>query len=200
MDEFQGAIRTLATLDNFLLVGSTDNTCKIYEYDEETNIYKQTAYLHNSKEYIYSTLIVKQGDQYRFIFAGKDKSIYIVTKTGELIKEIEKAHNGPICSITSNSKYFVTGSWDSTAKVWDLETFENVKVIECEEFAHAVTTCVLSNDVIVAASQKMPMNFWSCKDFYKVKRIGLAHDDITRKIKELPGYSDGVNFASCSND
>ena len=142
----------MSTLDNYLLIGSTDKTCKIFEFNKDTKSYKQIAHLHHSNEYIYATHIAKINGKYSFMFAGKDKNIYIVDSKGDIIKKLEGAHNGPICSLCSNDKYLISGSWDATAKIWDIKTLEFVKTIEDSEFAHAVTACILSNGIIVASS------------------------------------------------
>ena len=79
LDYYAGAVRCLATLDNFLMIGSTDKSCKIYEFNTESKTYLEIAKIEISDEYIYAVHIFKT-DDYRFAFAGKDKNIYVCDK------------------------------------------------------------------------------------------------------------------------
>jgi len=62
LDAFSGMVRSISTLDNYLLVGSTDLTCGIYEFQEEGKQYKNICKVQHSKEYIYCTHIAKIKD------------------------------------------------------------------------------------------------------------------------------------------
>lgn len=48
-------------------------------------------------------------------------------------------HQGMVCSLSSkNSKYLVSGSWDATAIIWDLETQSIKHRLEGHKYGVAV--------------------------------------------------------------
>lgn len=83
----------------------------------------------------------------------------MTSEKGELKKEIKAAHNEPVNCLVSNEKYLVSGSWDASIKIWDINTFEPIKTITCHEFAHAVTVCIMSTGMMIAGSQKKSLHY-----------------------------------------
>ena len=52
-----------------------------------------------------------------------------IQKKGECIKTL-KEHNGNICSLLKlNSNEIISGSWDNTIKIWNLEKNECIKTL-----------------------------------------------------------------------
>ena len=86
-----------------------------------------------------------------FLFAGKDKNIYIVNKEGNPINIIKGAHTEPINCLKSDGKLLISGSWDASAKIWDLETWECKATLP--DHAHAVCACFVSEERILTGSQ-----------------------------------------------
>lgn len=87
----------------------------------------------------------------------------------------------------------VSGSWDATAKIWDLESGECIKTLEGH--SHAVCVLILKNGKIVTGSQDGNLHIWT-NSGEKINSKIKAHDDIIRNIIEI----EGVGLLTCSND
>lgn len=79
-------------------------------------------------------------------------------------------HNSNISSLNFiNADYFVTGSWDGKAIVWNIP--ERKKISEFSQHKYAVS--VFYNpitDTIVSGSQDKALNMWSWRDGKLIKR------------------------------
>lgn len=65
--------------------------------------------------------------------ASRDRSFSIWNiETSELVHHEKNAHEGWIWCILGSDDKFFTGSWDSTIKSWDLNSFGNLNIIKCE--------------------------------------------------------------------
>lgn len=95
-------------------------------------------------------------------------------------------------SMASNDE-FVSGSWDGTAIVWDVNTAEPKEILKGHTHATAVLT--LPNGVTITGSQDKAIRLWFKGKEQKV--IKNAHSDIVRCFTEVPEMH---GFASCSND
>lgn len=102
-------------------------------------------------------------------------------------------HTGPVNSIHQSGLKLVSGSWDATAKIWDLESGEAIATMEGH--SHAVTVWILLNGNIVTGSQDGALRLWSPEGSL-MKTKEKAHDDIIRQIIEV----DGIGVLTCSND
>lgn len=87
---------------------------------------------------------------------------------------------------------FVSGSWDGTAKIWDVETGQVKSTLAGH--THATTVLTLPNGITITGSQDKKIRLWYNG---KQEREFLAHDDIVRGFVEVPQLN---AFASCSND
>lgn len=87
----------------------------------------------------------------------------------------------------------VSGSWDATAKIWDLESGECTATLSGHAFA--VTVCILENGAIVTGSQDGNLHLWDKYGNKARTKIG-AHKDIIREIIEVKG----IGLLTCSND
>ena len=146
---FGGAVRALSVLDEWMIVGSTDKSCRIYKYNTETKKYDEMAKTTVTEELIFTVHITKTpsadpaaaddltelsadptapavSQKHLFLVAGKDKAIHVLDYTGKEVHCAKNVHEGYISDFTSNesSQYVVTGSWDASAKVWDKTTWE----------------------------------------------------------------------------
>lgn len=88
---------------------------------------------------------------------------------------------------------FVSGSWDGTAIVWDLQTCEPKEILKGHTHATAVLTLV--NGITITGSQDKAIRIWFKGKEEKV--IKNAHEDIVRCFAEVPELN---AFVSCSND
>lgn len=73
----------------------------------------------------------------------------------------------------------VSGSWDGTARVWDIR--EGKEVLKLEGHSHAVSVLgVVQLDLIVTGSQDKCLNFWRLSTGELIRKIKDAHNDIIR--------------------
>ena len=85
-----------------------------------------------------------------FISAGRDNKIFHIDNHGSPIKEYN-AHTAAVNSISQvDSSHFFSGSWDGSAKMWDLTTGAIKQNLTGH--SHAVTVLALENENIITAS------------------------------------------------
>ena len=123
----------------------------------------------------------------------KDKNVYIClfddNKDPMIVFE---GHQGPVNSVEVQGTMLVSGSWDATAKIWDLESGQCIKTLEGH--AYAVTVSIMENGNILTGSQDGNLHMWS-KTGAKIKTV-QAHSNIIRNIIEIPS----MGILTCSND
>jgi phospholipase A-2-activating protein len=185
-----GAARAVDIQGNHLLSGGIDRRLNHYIRDATTKKFTFDAEFPFFKDYI---MFVKIMDGEKFAVACKDKNIYICSfddKKGPMI--VLEGHTGPVCSLDFRGTTLISGSWDATAKIWDLESGQCVKTLEGH--SHAVTVCLTEKGDILTGSQDGNLNLWT-KDGKRIKCI-QAHTNIIRAIVEIPL----MGFLTCSND
>mmetsp|Transcript_22163 Transcript_22163/g.21386 ORF Transcript_22163/g.21386 Transcript_22163/m.21386 type:complete len:150 (-) Transcript_22163:39-488(-) len=144
-----GSVRALASLDaGYLLSGSIDKTNKLYILNNATGKYefeKEFAY-HN--DFIYSIAPGLDGDG--FYTGGKDAKIFRVDLFGNPVMLYE-GHESAVNSLSQSVKEeFVSGSWDGTARIWDVETGKVKQTLEGHSYATSVLS--LENGVTITGS------------------------------------------------
>lgn len=103
-----------------------------------------------------------------------------------------EGHEGPVNQVVQVfQEEIITGSWDGTAKIWDVETGKCKQTLEGH--SHAVTVYGFENGIVLTGSQDKKIRFWFKGNLEKEI---MGHEDIVRGFTEVPG----VGFASCSND
>ena len=102
-------------------------------------------------------------------------------------------HEGAVSSLSQcNENELVSGSWDGTAKIWDVSTGKVKETLEGH--SHAVCVLTLPNGITITGSQDKKIRLWYGG---KLEREWVAHEDIVRGFTEVPAVN---GFASCSND
>jgi phospholipase A-2-activating protein len=171
--------------------GAFDKTCAYFTRSEETGSYihlKDTSY---HEDYVY---IVRSDIKDRGFFTGsKDKKVIFMdnegTPMGEFIGHLNTVND--ISQAEPNT--FISGSWDATAKIWDINTQKCLYTLK--DHSYAVSTLALENKKYITGSQDKKLKFWDQDKL--VRTIDDAHDDIIRSIILSP---DGNTFYSTSND
>lgn len=185
-----GAARTVDCLSGKLLSGGIDKRVNLYLRKGDSKIFEHEAEFPFFQDYI---MAVKIMDDEKFIVACKDKTVYICgfeDKQGPML--FLQGHTGPVNSVDFKGTTLVSGSWDATAKIWDLESGQCVKTLEGH--AHAVCVFINSRGQIVTGSQDGIVHLWTAQG-EKIKSVN-AHTNIVRSIVEVPG----VGLMTCSND
>ena len=191
-------LRTVACNNNGLVVtGSFDRTCAFYQCDSKGNynFLKDTHY-HDDFIYIVRPDVLNHG----FFSGGKDKRIIYMDNEGNPLGEYygeNNGHTGTVCSISQskcNPNIFISGSWDTTTIMWDINQQVSLNVLQGH--AYAVTVLALPNSNYVTGSQDKALNFWD-KNGNKITSIPNAHGDIIRAIIVSPS---GETIFTTSND
>ena len=191
-------LRTIACNNNGLvLTGSFDKSCAFYQCDSNGtyNFIKDTRY-HDDYIYTVKSDVLDQG----FFTGGKDKRIIYMDNEGNPLGEYygeNNGHTGTVSSISQNkcnSNVFISGSWDTTAIIWDIN--QQVPINTLEGHKYAVTVLALPNNNYVTGSQDKALNFWD-KNGVKITSIPNAHKDIIRAIIVSPS---GQSIFTTSND
>mgnify|MGYP002622575587 CR=1 FL=1 len=182
------AVRSLATRGPWLVTGSIDKTCKIYKKVDGRYVHQNDVNLFD--DYILSLYITK--NLQNIIVGCKNSIIYVLDFEGNPLNMLE-GHSGPVNSLSeTTSGYLISGSWDGTAKIWDLSAGSLVHTLDGHTYAVAVLG--LDNDIIVTGSQDKNIHIWH--GHKKAKTISNAHGDI---IRDLVKFGE-IGFLSCSND
>ncbi len=185
------ALRSITTnKQGILATGSLDGVCAIFQKKE--NHYSHIANTQHHKDS--SIYIVRSSIDDNFIFTGgKDGIVNMMDCQGNLLKDFV-GHNKIVNSISqAEPDCFISGSWDGTAIVWDIESSRNM--FQLAGHSHAVTTLALPNKKFITASQDRAIRFWDGDK--NVTTVELAHEDIIRSII-IDDTSE--TFYTCSND
>jgi phospholipase A-2-activating protein len=102
-------------------------------------------------------------------------------------------HEGAVNSLSQvTENELVSGSWDATAKIWDLETGKVKQTLTGH--THAVSVLAIKGGTVITGSQDKMIRIWHNG---KMEKEIKAHDDIVRGFSSVPQMH---GFASCSND
>lgn len=186
---------SLRTIDNnntgLVITGSLDKTCGIFI--KQDGKYSFVHSLDSHSDFVYKVLFLS--NTFGMLSCGKDKRI--IQYDLELNQVAEYiGHESPVNSLSynkSNPDIFISGSWDGTAKVWDLNSKKCLYTLK--DHSYAVTVCSLPDNKFITASNDLRIRFWN-KD-QNTKNIDNAHELIIRDIKST---KDNSGFYTCSND
>ena len=181
------AVRCLSIHKNLLLTGSLDCRLALSVLHEDKYTLKQVYDFHSS--YVYSCVFHPNGES--FFSGDKEGKIYHTDLQGNMLGSF-MGHTNVVNSLHIDEGKLVSGSWDSTARVWDIATGACLCVLEG---VHTHAVCVCSNPYeILTGSQNGMLNFWT-KEGEFVRHIE-PHEDIIRQII----YSETLGIVTCSND
>lgn len=127
-----------------------------------------------------------------FFSSSKDKKIYQLDFQGNPVSFFEGHQNTINCVWILDETHIISGSWDGTAKIWNISTQECVTTLGGH--SHAVTVLVLQNGQIITGSQDGKIWRWNRDG--KQTWVWDGHKDIIRDFAEIPG----LGFVSVSND
>ena len=186
-----GAARTIDIRGDKLISGSIDRRVNYFLRNPTTlkfDIEKEFTFF---TDYIFSVRII---DDTRFAVGCKDKNIYICqfdNTTGPIATLL--GHTGPVNSLETVDSMILSGSWDTTAKLWSIETGNCLATLEGH--AYAVTVFFTSGKFIITGSQDGSLHLWDITG-KRLKTVTKAHENIVRGITEIQG----IGILTCSND
>lgn len=175
-----------------IVTGSYEKKCSFFHFQENGEyIFDKDSFLHEDYIYVVKADVLDRG----FFTGSKDKKMIYMDNEGSPLGEFV-GHNGVVNSISQcpeEPDWIVTGSWDTTAKIWDIEKQECLYTLEGH--AYAVSTLALPGKTIITGSQDKTLNIWNKEK--KIITIEKAHEDIIRDIILSPSKN---SFFTCSND
>ncbi|RLV94568.1 Protein DOA1 [Spathaspora sp. JA1] len=187
-------VKSIATINESQLVSvSRDSTTRLWtdfsssNQDSQIILHSPTASFINSVSYISDRGLIASG--------GQDGMIYLNESNGEGKEDLYQliGHQGNVCALHYNHGQLISSSWDSTAKVWDLDDFK-VK-LDLKGHESSVWDCkVLANDQYLTCSADKTIRLWHGD--HQIKQF-KGHTDVVRKLLVLPGET---QFLSSSND
>lgn len=174
---------------NLAVSGSFDKSCAYFQ--KQAGIYtaiKDTSY-HHDYVYVVRSLVNDAG----FLSGSKDSKILLMDNEGNPLGEFI-GHSQTVNSLSQfDTDSFISGSWDTTARVWDLNSGK-VKYM-MKDHSYAVCCLALPNQRYITGSQDKKLRFWDKDKAFHV--IENAHDDI---IRDIILDDDMETFYTCSND
>jgi phospholipase A-2-activating protein len=186
-----GAARTLDIKGDRLISGGIDKKVFSFRRDKQTQKFEREKEYAFFKDYIFSVRIV---DDKKFVVGCKDGNIYLchfdsVTQPLQLLQ----GHKQPVNCLEVKGNILLSGSWDATAKIWDLDARNCVATLEGHTYA--VTIYPLLDNQMVTGSQDGNLHLWD-QTGKKIKTVEKAHNNIIRAITEIVG----VGILTSSND
>ena len=175
---------------DMLMSGSIDFSNKMYTLNRATGKYDFTKEVLHHEGFVMNIIPNVSGTG--FFSAGKDQRIVLIDVEGNPTLEYS-GHTGAVNSLSQCLPNELTsGSWDGTAKIWDVETGQCKHTLEGH--SHAVSVLTLPNGVTITGSQDKKIRLWYNG---RMEKEFLGHDDIVRGFCEVPLMN---GFASISND
>jgi len=181
-------VRSVDCTDNLLLTCGLDGCTYLYSLDSDRYSLAQAYQHHQGAVY---ACHFSPDPTYFFTSGGDKRAIRSDLEGANQVAFI--GHEDAVCSLDVAGTRLVTGSWDATARLWDVETQQCVATMPKTQHNYGVTVRGKA-DGYLTGSQSGKLNFWNLHGEHM--RSIQAHSDIIREIKLLPTGG----FATCSND
>ncbi|SCU92929.1 LADA_0G00386g1_1 [Lachancea dasiensis] len=127
---------------------------------------------------------------------GQDSLITSVSPTVDAMNQeptyVLVGHKSNVCALTASQGYVLSGSWDSTARIW----YEGALKHELKSKQSIWDVKMLPEvGTYLTASADGTIKLWSGEE--AIKSFDNIHTDVVRHLDVHPS---GEQFASCSND
>lgn len=168
-----------------IIISSTDEIISIHDL----NTYELVGRLDNTKAYLKHTLIIRPvhpGSNYLLaIFDDcpyreyKVDNIYFKSKSDIDIIDIAdnkciktlKGHNNRILNVlaSSNGRFLVSCSWDTTIKIWDTTSWECIKTLQCN--TSYIKIFISQDDKLLISLVNGKIMIWNISTGHCIKTI-----------------------------
>lgn len=199
-------VRGVAKISESQLVSaSRDGSGRLWDlkYDLDVNSGGVFCYMSPTGQFINSVAYIPEASDHPLIaFGGKEQIISLCPAAESFAKPGDDngtlklvGHTGNVCSLDAQVTQLISGSWDYTAKVWDLHSFS----VKYDLVGHSAAVW---DAKIVSADQEVYLTCSADKTIRKWQKgrqvaCFTGHNDVVRKLLVLPG---GNQFVSASND
>jgi phospholipase A-2-activating protein len=180
-----GAVRCCCVIrDGRLATGGLDRAVILWRLGDDGKFVKDATFNHH-EHFVYALCPSSDGG---FYSGSKDMNIFKLDSSGNPVKQFQ-GHGMAVCSLVETSD-LISGSWDGTCKVWDIESCSVRYTLDAG--AHAICCGMLNSGELVTGSQSMELKFWKGEELV---RTVTGHGDIIRKISPMQH-----GMLTCSND
>ncbi|XP_071580693.1 phospholipase A-2-activating protein [Temnothorax nylanderi] len=193
-------VRAVTTfLDGTVVSVSRDKTARVWKPTGRGNEYEQTATLTGHTNFVSSVCVINpsERDPKGYIITGSNDNTICVYVADETVPaHTLTAHQNNVCSLKTGKKEgtFLSGSWDLTAKLWDVRDLSKPQLNLGGHAAAVWCVADLSNGNIISGSADKLVIVWSRDGSVQHKLTG--HTDCVRDIVDIKEDE----FLTCAND
>ena len=192
----EGAVRSLACQGESILSGGADAFVRIWSTNTPDLL--QMSLSHN-----HSVTAIAIDSLHEYILTGcMDNTIQVFNFKYQKIIQLE-GHMKGVISLTLDGDLLISGSWDGCARVWDLKTFECIRMFEGHE--NGVNVLALGEGKLITTSTGEAINNKPCNFRIRIWDLHegtLLHDPIDDHEASIRCIAKVNNFGfiTCSND
>ncbi|KAI0151177.1 ubiquitin homeostasis protein lub1 [Pestalotiopsis sp. NC0098] len=208
----EGDIRDLAFPSTEAVVSvSRDHTVRLWKRTSTSPPAYEGTIINQISEYINAVAVLPANEEYPdglVVSGGKDPCLDVRKPTATSSDNADRilpghASNVSALAVASSGKYFVSGSWDQTARVWSTDSWDSIVTLTGHDAAVWDVLPLSDNAIATACADKKIRIF----DLRKAvagsaeARSTISTPDIVRGLCRLPvGHPTGAELASAHND
>lgn len=193
-------VKALAAFNGDIIVsGSRDSTVRLWNRIDKTKDFASSIINFKSSKFINALSIYKNNDEIFIVSSGNDNMINL-TSPASIFTDLGNSnnekycligHTANVCTLDTYQEFILSGSWDSTAKVWNKNGDILYNLTGHENSVWSVKF-INSNTFLTCGADRTIRKWHGNKQI----KCFIAHDDVVRDLLLLPNG----DFVSCSND